>query len=59
MRRIGEIRGKHRKGARAFAHKEKVLSLVERGGKVRTRHVKAMNAETLKRILKEQIAAAT
>ncbi len=32
---IGNV-GKHKKGARGWAHKEKVFSLVERGGKVRS-----------------------
>jgi transposase-like protein len=50
-------KGKQRKGARGYAHKEKIVSLVERGGKVRSYHVKAVNAETLRPIWKEQIAA--
>ena len=43
------------KGARGYAHKEAILSLVERGGKVRSKHVPAVNAETLKPMLMEQI----
>lgn len=42
-------------GARGHAHKEAVLSLVERGGKVRSQHVPAVNAETLRPILAEQL----
>jgi transposase-like protein len=49
-------KGKQRKGARGYAHKEKIVSLVERGGKVRSHHVKAVNSETLRPILKEHIA---
>jgi len=50
-------KGKQRKGARGYAHKEKIVSLVERGGKVRSYHVKEVNSETLRPILQEQIAA--
>ncbi len=42
-------------GARGYAHKEAVLSLVERGGEVRSRHVPAVNAETLRPILAGQL----
>lgn len=38
-----------------YADKQKVLSLVERNGKVRSFHVPAVNAETLRPILKQQI----
>lgn len=38
---------------RGYAHKEKIFSLVERGGKVRSFHVPA---KTLKPILKQQVA---
>lgn len=44
------------KKGRGYAHKNKVLSLVERGGKVRSFHVPAVNAKTLAPILREQIA---
>ena len=44
-------------GARGYAHKHAVVSLVERGGKVRSHHVNDVNAATLRPILKEQIAA--
>lgn len=52
-------KGKQKKGARGYAHKEKVLSLVERGGKVHSFHVPAVTAETLKPILKAQIKSDT
>lgn len=48
-------KGKHRKVARGWAHKEKIFSLVERGGQVRSFHVEKVNASTLKRIMREQI----
>lgn len=38
-------------------HKEKIVALVERDGNVRSFHVKAVNGETLRKILTEQIAA--
>lgn len=40
---------------RGYAHKEKIVSLVERGGEVRSFHVKTVNAKTLKPILVSQI----
>src|ERR1700676_1918593 len=43
--------------ARGYAHKHAVVSLVERGGKVRSHHVNDVNAATLKPILWEQINA--
>ena len=46
-------------GARGYAHKEAVLSLVERGGEVRSRHVASVNAETLRPILAKQLDAGT
>lgn len=42
---------------RGYAHKEKILSLVERGGKVRSFHVQSVTAKTLAPILKSHIAA--
>lgn len=48
---------KQGKKGRGYQHKSKVLSLVERGGKVRSFHVAEVNAKTLKPILKEQIHA--
>lgn len=45
------------KKGRGYKHKSKVLSLVERGGRVRSFHVPEVNAATLLPILKEQIHA--
>jgi transposase-like protein len=53
---IGQKRPKAR-NARGYAHKHAVVSLVERGGKVRSHHVNDVNAATLKPILWEQINA--
>lgn len=50
---------KRQKKGRGYAHKEKVLTLIERGGEARSFHVPEVNADTLKPILKEQIAADT
>jgi transposase-like protein len=47
------------KGARGYAHKHAIVSLVERGGKVRSQHVNDVNAATLRPILKAQIDAAS
>jgi len=44
---------------RAYHDKEKVFSLVERGGKVRSFHIPKVNAETLKPIIREQVKADT
>jgi transposase-like protein len=45
------------KEGRGYAHKEKILSLVEReGGRVRSYHVERVDAKTLRPILIEQIA---
>ena len=52
-------KGKQRRGARGYAHKEKIFSLVERGGRVRSFHVTKVNAATLKPILREQVEADT
>lgn len=52
-------KGKQKPGARGFAHKEKVFSLVERGGRVQSYHVERVNAETLKPIMMKQIKADT
>jgi len=56
---FGNERKPRRQGkkGRGYQHKTKVLSLVERGGKVRSFHVPAVNANTLAPILREQIAA--
>jgi transposase-like protein len=48
-------RGAPKKG-RGYAHKMKVLTLVERGGKARSYHVPAVNAKTLKPIINEQVS---
>jgi transposase-like protein len=45
------------KKGRGYEHKTKILSLVERSGRVRSFHVPAVNAETLKPYLKAHIAA--
>ena len=55
---IGQKRPKAR-GARGYAHKHAVVSLVERGGKVRSQHVNDVNAATLRPILKAQIDPAS
>jgi len=47
--------GKQRKGARGYAHKMKVVSLVERGGEKRSIVVNAVNAKTLTRVLDENV----
>uniref|UniRef100_UPI00286C2ED0 IS1595 family transposase n=1 Tax=Phenylobacterium sp. TaxID=1871053 RepID=UPI00286C2ED0 len=46
-------------GDRGGVMKEPVVALVERGGRVRSRHVKDVNSKTLAPILHEQINAAT
>ena len=53
------IKPKHTKKGRGYHHKYKVLSLVQRDGKVRSRHVNAVNAKTLRPILDKQIAKGT
>jgi transposase-like protein len=55
----GNKKPKGQKKGRGYHHKEKVFSLVERNGKVRSFHVPRVNAETLKPIIKEQIDADT
>lgn len=56
---FGNERKPRRQGkkGRGYHHKTKVLSLVERGGRVRSFHVPSVTAKTLAPILKEQIAA--
>lgn len=44
---------------RGYAHKEKIFSLVERNGKVRSFHVPMVNAKTLLPIMKQHIAEDT
>jgi transposase-like protein len=53
---IGNKRPKAR-NARGYAHKHAVVSLVERGGKVRSQHVNDVNSATLRPILTAQIDA--
>lgn len=55
---IGNKRPKAR-NARGYAHKHAVVSLVERGGKVRSEHVNDVNAATLRPILKAQVDPAS
>ncbi len=45
------------KTARGYDHKMKIFTLVERGGKARSFHVPRVNGDTLKPIIKEQVAA--
>ncbi len=53
---IGAKRPKHKpKGMSGSGHKMKVLSLVERGGRIRSFHVPNVTAPTLKPILEENI----
>ena len=47
--------GKQRTGARGYAHKMKVVSLVERGGTKRSIVVNAVNAKTLTAVLDENV----
>ena len=47
--------GKHKPGSRGWSHKEKIFSLIERGGDVRSFHVPTVAAKTLKPIMREQI----
>ncbi len=53
----GKAKGKGKKGG--YTHKEAVVSLVERGGKVRSVHVPKVNASTLKPVLYTQIDRAS
>jgi transposase-like protein len=55
---IGNKRPKAR-NARGYAHKHAIVSLVERGGKVRSQHVNDVNAATLRPILKAQVDPAS
>lgn len=52
-------KGKQRLGARGYAHKEKIFSLVERNGEVRSFHVPQVTGKTLKPIIREQIERET
>ncbi len=51
----GERRGRGKGGG--VGHKDKVLALVERGGRVRSFHVASVKQSTLRPILREQIVA--
>ena len=54
---VGAKRPTHKpEKARGYAHKMKVLSLVERGGRVRSFHVPNVKAETLQPILMDEIS---
>ena len=47
--------GKHRKGARGYAHKMKVVSLVERGGEKRSIVVKEVNVKSMTALLEQNV----
>ncbi len=51
----GNKKPRHQKKGRGYAHKEKILTLVERDGSARSYHVAAVNEKTLVPIIKEQI----
>ncbi len=53
------LKPKRTKKGRGYHHKYKVLSLVERDGRVRSQHIPAVNAKTLRPILNKQIAEGT
>jgi transposase-like protein len=59
----GLEKNKHRRKRKHLgtggAGKEAVFSLVERGGKVRSTHVQSVNAETLGKVMREQLHQAT
>ncbi|MFI4975638.1 MAG: IS1595 family transposase [Caulobacterales bacterium] len=58
----GKDKNRHpqdRRGKRGAAEKEPVVALVERGGRVRSHHVKDVTAKTLRGVLTEQIDQAT
>ena len=50
---------KDRQKARGFRHKHAVVSLVERGGKVRSFKVEGVNTNTLRKVLLEQVDPAS
>ena len=52
----GNRKPKRQKKGRGYAHKMKILTLIERGGNARSFHVPAVSAKTLRPILKEHIA---
>ena len=54
---IGGKRPKHKpKGSSGCAHKMKVLSLVERGGRIRSFHVPNIKADTLRPIIMDEVS---
>lgn len=55
----GNKKPRGQKKGRGYHHKEKILTLVERGGKARSQHVPAVNERTLVPIIKHQIQAET
>ncbi|MEE9303804.1 MAG: IS1595 family transposase [Thiotrichaceae bacterium] len=55
----GNTKPRGQKKGRGYHHKEKILTLVEREGRARSFHVPAVNAKTLRPILKEQIKSDT
>lgn len=55
----GNTKPKGQKKGRGYHHKEKIFTLVERKGRARSFHVPAVNAKTLRPILREQIKADT
>lgn len=55
----GNKKPRGQKKGRGYKHKEKILTLVERGGRARSFHVPEVNAKTLLPILKDQIAKDT
>lgn len=59
----GKEKNKHAskklRAGRGAVGKEAVFSLVERGGKVRSQHVKSVSAHTLGQVLSEQLSAAS
>ncbi|MCH8977214.1 MAG: IS1595 family transposase [Proteobacteria bacterium] len=56
---IGGKSKKKAKGARGYHHKDKILSLVERGGRARSFHVPSISSKVIFPILKEHIARDT
>ena len=50
-------KGRDPKKGRGYAHKEKILTLVERGGEARSFHVPSVRAETLRPIIRQQLHA--
>jgi len=53
----GNCKPKGQKKGRGYHHKEKIFSLVERGGEVRSFHVPSVSGKTLRPIMREQIDA--